>query len=118
MPSYIIKGGNTSSPGNRNIALITTESVDYDLSAFQSNGDPTITGLSITNVEWTTDGSITIRRGANTWFNLTAGQHSMDLAGRGVALNADAGASVNVVMTGNGTLILEMAKLPNHITAY
>lgn len=109
MPSHIIKGA-ASAQKNQNIVILTTESVTYNLSDFQANGE-VVTGLQISSLEWSvTGGNITVSRGANTLFILTEGQHYFDLAGRGAAIGVDAGASLVITVGGTGTLILEASK--------
>ena len=72
-------------------------------------GTEVVSGLIITGICWSTNGSITIARGANTAASLhNAGQ--WDLSKCGGAMSADRAATIVVTIATGGSILLSVSK--------
>ena len=84
-----------------------------DLADLSVDGTETVTSASIKKVLWTTTGNITINRGGVTVLNLyNTGEMHLDELGHSIANNSTG--NVSVVVTTNGTAVIEIAKLATY----
>ena len=84
-----------------------TATANVELSALATGGE-TVSGAIITSVAWSTNGTITVARGANTILALS-GSGQWNLNEGGGALTEDLAAKFAVTISA-GTLILGVAK--------
>lgn len=98
---------NNKKGGNALVRVTGTTTIA--LSDLQVSGE-TVTAASIVGICWSTNGNITIARGANTVVALhNAGQ--WDLSKCGGALGEDKTATIVITVTTGGTCLLEVSKV-------
>lgn len=72
-------------------------------------GSEVVTEAAVTSVAWSSAGTITVARGANTIFALSgSGQWNLNEGGGAIA--EDSPASIVVTMSGAGTILLGVSK--------
>lgn len=97
---------NNKKGGNAVIRQTVTGNVT--LADLQTGGE-TVSAASISSLAWSTNGSITIARGANTIINLhNTGQWDLNIAGG--ALAEDKAADFVITIVGGGTVLIGVSK--------
>lgn len=92
-----------------NVAVVNS-TVDSDLVVASNADAQAITGGTITKLAWSTDGSITIKRGSNTVYTLSGTDH-WDLRQMGLTdPRFRAGTLVVNATSANTTLVVEVTK--------
>jgi len=95
---------------------VDTANAGYTLSDLTVSGE-TVSGATIKTIMWSTNNVITIKRGANTYFNLYY-SGVWDLAATGEAFGTDATANVMIEIPTTGTCVLELKKISNGPVTY
>lgn len=103
---------------NGKVLTRDTGSGSYTLAQLSVNANvETVTGATINKLFWSTNGNITIARGANTKITLhNAG--FWDLHGSGDAIGSDASANIVITVVTGGTLVMELKKQTTYNETY
>jgi hypothetical protein len=104
--------------GNK-LVVRATATTTQNLTSANTDAGETVRGLVLNQVYWTSNGTWTVARGANTILVLT-GEGYFDFAGTGVALGEDS--SANVVLTLSvgsvGSIVVDCAKISTFTSEY
>lgn len=95
------------------LRVVGAGTTSLDLANLAVDGTETVTEASIKKILWTTTGNIAIKRGGVDVITLyNSGEMHLDELGYSIANNSTS--NVSVVVTTNGSAVIEIAKLATY----
>lgn len=104
--------------GNK-LVVRATATTTQNLTHANTDASETVNGLVLNQVFWSSNGSWTVARGANTIFVLT-GEGYFDFAGSGVAMGEYPAANVVLTLSAGsvGSIVVDCAKISTFTSEY